>query len=137
MRKEDLMEMLGMPNRKVEYSPALSDQVEWMIAAALAEPITVGDIVMLNVNVPADKFQTIKHGQELIVTQAFPAKHDLSDLTSNNAARPVDIAIAIDVTSSCGCDDPDCANKNVREVVEFLHDSREFVKVGRLSMMGN
>lgn len=119
----------------VHYEPAVAVDLEPLLQATLQPPLRPGDVVMLRDYVDDNEYTAFKKGQQFIVTQAFPVIHEAENLGSAAAGKPRDIAIAVRATSTCKCDDPKCENKNRDEILEFLADSREFVKVGRVAGM--
>lgn len=110
----------------IKCRPAFAFEARKFIEGQSYVP-SVGDIVTLREGMNAD----VKHpemGQRVIVTQVFPTlRDDRSGLCSAAAADPKNIAIAMMFTHEC--DEPDCAGE---QLVEFLHDSRIFMKVGHI-----
>lgn len=135
MNHDNIRNLLGLPEMTVHYEAALPIDVEELMQASLQKPLRFGDIVTLRDHVPDDRYDAFKKGHHIIVTQVFPVKHDMSNVDNAAGGKPVDIALAIRASSRCNCGDPKCANQNRDEVVEFLADSRSFIKVGRLAGM--
>lgn len=135
MTQDNLRNLLGLPEMTVHYEAALSIDVEGLMQASLQPPMRPGDIVMLRDHVSDKRYDAFKKGHRIIVTQAFPVKHDMNNVDNAAGGKPVDIALAIRASSRCNCGDPKCANQDRDEVVEFLADSRNFIKVGRLAGM--
>lgn len=128
-----LAELFGASLRRkapeFKVTPASVEVARWLVDGALYQP-QPGDIVQLRPDVEQyDGTITYpKPGERVAVTQVmYPPMRDDSRLSSASAADRRNMAIVMMATHVC--EDPKC---EAPQVVEFLHDSRYFEKVGHI-----
>ncbi|AAQ54963.1 hypothetical protein Bcep22_gp30 [Burkholderia phage Bcep22] len=103
--------------KPLPFTAADAEQARVLVEAAKQPRFELGDIVVLREHAD-DKFKWPQPGEECIVTQVLDTPVRTGQHGSAMWAQPCDFAIAM--ISPDG------------ELMEFLHDSRDFVKVGSI-----
>lgn len=111
------VQVIGIPSRKKEpsFRPATLASLQGLLKGAYQPKFEIGDIVVLR-EWAENRFKWPEAGDRCIVTQVLAVPYRSGENGTAESGRPHDMALAFI--------DPD------GHVVEFLHDSRMFKKVG-------
>lgn len=106
----------GALGKGPKYVPARMNQLRHLLEKA--EPLAIGDIVQLKPET-ADGYKWPTAEQKCIVTQVLDQPFRIGSYGTPQPAKPLDFALAM-------------LDENDGQIAEYLHDSREFVKVGSI-----
>lgn len=104
------------PNAE-QWVPATLVDVRGLLEGSQQKPFNIGDLVSLRPHA-ANDYHWPREGDKCIVTQVLDQPYRSGGVSTGEPGKKADFAIAIKTPKG--------------EVLEFLHDSRNFVKVGSI-----